>query len=247
MIARVWHGVIAVAVLVGMVVYVVMVARLHSSPHDVTPGVVAGATAPARFLRLFSFFTVQSNLLVGYVSATLALDPQRDGRIWRVARLDALVGIAVTGIVYSTVLARIHQPKGWEQVTTNTLFHYITPIAAVLGWLLFGPRPRITRAVLLAALIWPAAWLGYTLARGPSDGWYPYPFLDVVTHGYARVVLNAVLVTLVLAAVSAVFWLGDRRLPVVHRGRTPVIRTPSARPERGGPGRDHQRSDELSG
>jgi hypothetical protein len=212
MIARVWHGTITVAVLAGMVVQVVMVARLHAAPHDVSPGVVGGATTPARFVRLISFFTIQSNLLVGYASAVLAVHPARDGRIWRVIRLDGLVGIAVTGIVYSTVLARMHEPKGWEQVTTNTLFHYVTPIAAVLGWLLFGPRPRISRAVVLGALVWPAAWFGYTLARGTSDHWYPYPFLDVVTHGYARVVVNAVLVTLVLAAVSAVFWLGDRRL-----------------------------------
>jgi len=195
-----------------MVVQLAMVARLHAAPHDVTAGVVAGATAPARFLRLLSFFTIQSNLLVGITSAQLAFDPSRDGRIWRVARLDALVGIAVTGIVYSTVLARIHEPKGWEQVTTNTLFHYITPIAAVLGWLLFGPRPRMDRTTVLAALAWPTAWFAYTLARGTSDRWYPYPFVDVVSHGYARVLLNAVLVTLVLGAVSALFWFADSRL-----------------------------------
>lgn len=212
MIARAWHGAIAAAVLAGMVVQVVMVARLHAAPHDVTAGVVAGATAPARFLRLLSFFTIQSNLLVGVTSAQLAFDPRRDGRIWRVARLDALVGIAVTGIVYSTVLARIHEPKGWEQITTNTLFHYVTPIAAVLGWLLFGPRRRIDRTTVVAALAWPAAWFAYTLARGTSDRWYPYPFVDVVSHGYGSVLLNAVLVTLVLGAVSALFWFGDSRL-----------------------------------
>jgi predicted secreted protein len=212
MIARVWHGAIALAVLAGLVVQIVMVARLHAAPHDVTPGVVAGATAPARFLRLLSFFTIQSNLLVGFTSTALALDPGRNGRIWRVVRLDALVGIAVTGIVYSTVLARMHEPKGWEQVTTNTLFHYVTPIATVLGWLLFGPRPRIDRTTVVTALAWPAAWFGYTLARGTSDHWYPYPFVDAVTHGYARVLLNAVLVTLVLGAVSALFWFGDSRL-----------------------------------
>jgi predicted secreted protein len=212
MIARAWHGLLAAAVLAGMVVQVALVARLHAAPHDVTAGVVAGATAPARYLRIISFFTIQSNLLVGFTSAQLALNPRHDGRIWRVVRLDGLVGIAVTGIVYSTVLARMHEPNGWEQITTNTLFHYITPIAAVLGWLLFGPLPRISRTTVLAALIWPAAWFGYTLVRGAVDHWYPYPFVDVASHGYARVVLNAVLVTLVLGAVSAVFWLGDRRL-----------------------------------
>ena len=37
-------------------------------------------------------------------------------------------------------------------------------------------------------------------------------FVDAATHGYVRVLVNALLVTLVLAAVSAVYALGDRRL-----------------------------------
>jgi uncharacterized membrane protein len=165
-----------------------------------------------RLLRVFSFFTIQSNVLVGLTSAQLALRPDRDGRVWRVLRLDGLVGIAVTGIVYSTVLARIHEPKGWEQVSTNFVFHYAVPVLAVLGWLLFGPRPRIDARVVAWSLVWPLAWFAYTLVHGRISKWYPYPFVDVATHGYARVVVNALLVTVVLAAVSAVYAFGDRRL-----------------------------------
>lgn len=202
----------AALVLVGMVVQVVLVARLPAAPHNISPGVVGGATAPARLLRTVSFFTIQSNLIVGITSALLAVRPDRDGRLWRVARLDGLLGIAVTGIVYSTVLARIHEPHGWEQVSTNTIFHYIVPIGAVLGWLLFGPRRSIDARTVAWALIWPLAWFVYTLARGTSDDWYPYPFVDVLTHGYGRVILNAVLVTVVLGLVAAVLWLLDRFL-----------------------------------
>jgi hypothetical protein len=60
-------------------------------------------------------------------------------------------------------------------------------------------------------------WLGYTLVRGAAWGWYPYPFLDVTSHGYARVALNAALVTLVLGVVAAVFAAGDARLPAAPR------------------------------
>lgn len=212
MLARLWHGALAIVVLVGMLIQVVLVARLPAAPHDTAAGVIAGATAPARYLRTLSFFTIQANLLVGITSAQLARNPSREGAVWRVARLNGLVGIAVTGIVYTTVLARIHEPKGWEQVSTNTLFHYVTPIAAVVGWLLFGPRPRIDPRTFRWALAWPIAYFAYTMLRGTTDKWYPYPFVDVATHGYLRVLLNAVLVTLVLAAVSGLFWLGDRQL-----------------------------------
>ena len=60
---------------------------------------------------MLSFFTIQSNILCGVVAAQLALRPDRDGRMWRPLHLAALCGIAVTGIVYSAVLADIHEPQ----------------------------------------------------------------------------------------------------------------------------------------
>src|SRR2546423_843986 len=83
----------------------------------------------------------------------------------------------------ATMLAPIHEPKGWQETSTNAVVHYVMPIGIVLGWLLFGPRPRIDLRVVGWALAWPVAWLGYTLVRGAIWHWYPYPFLDVPTHG----------------------------------------------------------------
>lgn len=56
-------------------------------------------------------------------------------------------------------------------------------------------------------------WLASTLVRGAIWGWYPYPFLDATTHGYGRVAANALLVTVVLGLVAALFATGDRLLP----------------------------------
>ena len=107
--------------------------------------------------------------------------------MWRPLRLAALVGITVTGIVYSTVLAAIHQPNGAAEVTVNTIVHYVVPVLMVAGWLLFGPRPRIDRRAIGWSLLFPVLWLAYTLIRGAIWAWYPYPFVDVTAHGYARV------------------------------------------------------------
>ena len=56
--------------------------------------------APAvltRVLRFFSYFTVQSNILVALSVLPLLRYPAMDDRAWRVLRLDALMGISVTG------------------------------------------------------------------------------------------------------------------------------------------------------
>jgi hypothetical protein len=110
------------------------------------------------------------------------------------------------------VLARVHEPKGWDQVSTNIVFHYIVPIMMVLGWLAFGPRPRIDASVVLRSLIWPALYFVYAMVLGEISGWYPYPFVDVATHRYGRVLLNAVLVTAVFAVVATLYLIGDRKV-----------------------------------
>jgi hypothetical protein len=217
MLARGWHAVIAVLVAGAVVLQIIIAARVSGVPPDVTTGLLRGSTLAGRIIRVLSFFTIQSNLLCGIVSAQLAARPDRDGRAWRALRLAALCGITVTGIVYSTVLAAIHEPSGLAETAVNTVVHYVVPVLMVAGWLLLGPRPRAGRAALLGSLLFPVLWLLYTLVRGAIWKWYPYPFLDVPAHGYARVAVNALLVTAVLGVVAALFGLGDRWLPAAPR------------------------------
>ncbi len=210
--SRVWYATIAVLVLAALVIQIKIAVQLSATPPSHGVGELKGGPLFTRLLRVFSFFTIQANILSMIVSAVLARAPNRDSTARRILCQSALIGIAITGIVYSTVLARVHEPEGWDQVTTNTVFHYIVPIMMVIGWLVFGPRPRMNRAVVLGALIWPLLWLGYTLAHGAASTWYPYPFVDVTTHGYWRVAFNCVLVCLVYLMVSALFAFGDRKL-----------------------------------
>lgn len=212
-IVQAWHASVALAVLLGLAVQLWVTIRLSAAPSGHAVGTLAGAPLAQRILRVLSFFTVQSNILSGITSAQLARDPQRSGWLWRAVRLASLFGIAVTGIVYSTVLARIHQPLGWQETLVNDLFHYVVPVLMIAGWLLFGPRPRIRLSTIGLALLWPLAWVVYTLAHGHVSHWYPYPFIDAATHGYAVVLRNSLLVLAVFAAVTALLWFGDRRLP----------------------------------
>lgn len=204
---------IALSVLAALLVQLWIAERVSATPPAHAVGTLAGAPLAERILRVLSFFTVQSNILCGITAAQLARDPARGGSSWRPVRLAALFGITVTGIVYTTVLARVHQPHGAQETFTNDVFHYLVPVMVVLGWLLFGPRPRIEARTVGLAVLWPVAWVVYTLIHGAISRWYPYPFVDVLTHGYLRVAVNGLLVVIVLLAVTSLFWLGDRRLP----------------------------------
>lgn len=164
-----------------------------------------------RLVRLFSYFTIQSNLLVLAASLTLLVAPARDGRVWRVLRLDSLLAIAVTGVVYNTLLARLVHVEG-VALWTNAALHIVSPAATIGVWLLVGPRPRITWGTVAWAFVWPVAWIVCTFVRGAVTGWYPYPFLDAAATGYPRAI-GATSLVIVLALVLAVaLRCFDRRL-----------------------------------
>lgn len=169
-----------------------------------------------RVLHFVSYFTVLSNLLVLVTTLRAARNPATDGRVWRVLRLDAVVAITVTGLVHWFLLRPLLSLQGWSYVI-DKLLHVVVPLLAVLGWLLFGPRPRVSGRDVLYALLYPFAWLAYTLVIGAASGWYPYPFLDVPRLGATAVALACLGVAVLILAFSALVWLGDRSLPPTPR------------------------------
>lgn len=186
---------------------------------------VVGPSHAVRVWRFFSYFTTQANLLVVVTSLSLARNPGRDGSRWRVARLDALTGITITGLVHWFLLHPLDHFRGWLWAS-DTLVHIVIPTLVVAAWLVLGPRPRVSIRAVLLGLIWPLGWLGYTLAVGAATRWYPYFFLDPAQSGPA-VAIYCVAILLLLFVVSCVFWLGDRFLPArspsVTRSSTGIL------------------------
>jgi hypothetical protein len=204
--SRLWHGLLAAVVFGSLVTQILLTAQGLPDADGLVQPVVT------RFVRLFSYFTIQSNILLLIVAVTLSLNPDRDGLLWRVVRLDAVLGMIITGVVYATVLAGTANPTGagwWS----NLGFHYVAPWWALLGWLIFGPRSRMDKRTLWWAGLWPVLWIAYTFAHGAVTDWYPYPFADVTQFGYPAVLVNLGAVVVLAALIAAVLrWL-DTRLP----------------------------------
>ncbi len=209
--ARRFHALTALVSIIALVLQLVLVIRGGQVLDEVEPPALG-----LRLARFVAYFTIQSNILVAVTATTLALDPARDGRWWRVLRLAAIVGITVTGLVHFVLLRPLLDLDGADWAA-DKLLHMVVPVLAILGWALFGPRPRVTRREIGWALVWPIAWLAVTLVVGGLSGWYPYPFLDHREDGAGAVVVASVGVTvLFLAVFGAVSWL-DRRLAPAPR------------------------------
>jgi hypothetical protein len=212
--SRAWFVVLAVVVTASLIGQVVLLIRSGSDVNAAASE--QGVGLGVRFGRLVSYFTIESNLLVLAAAVSLILRPGRDGRGWRVLHLDALLGIVITGLVFGIVLAGQVHHTGFA-VWVNAGLHYFAPWWALAGWLLFGPRPRIGWSAIAWAFVWPIAWIGYIFLHGAVTGWYPYPFMNAHTHGYAVAVRNTAIVVVLGAVIALALKALDGRLPTIRR------------------------------
>jgi len=204
--ARALHGVVAVVATFAIVWQLVLIVN-GAAVLDETAAKPLGT----RLVEFIGYFTVLSNILVAGVSATLARDPEHDGRVWRVVHLATLVGIAVTAVVHWFFLRPILDLTGSSYVV-DKLLHVVVPLLFVVVWVAAGPRRQTTRAEVLPMLVWPALWGAYTLVRGSVADFWPYPFMDVDELGWGHVLLNLAGVAVLFGIVGLACVAADRAL-----------------------------------
>jgi len=165
-------------------------------------------------LNFFSYFTVESNILVVVVllMAALTTAAGQDGR------LDAFRGavtvyILIVGLGFSFLLSGLENVRLTAVPWDNVVLHYITPVALALDWIIDRPRRALPFARSLLWLLFPVVYAVYSMTRGAIGGWYPYPFLNPDHHGYAAVI--GTIGALVVLGVVLV-WLVTRLRPAVR-------------------------------
>ena len=153
---------------------------------------------------LLSFFTVLTNIAAVTVYAA-SVFPQRLGFLKKMnnplVRAVVAASIAVVGLVYATVLAKIWAPEGLFWLC-DVLLHYVAPVLYLVWWLGFGRDGSLKLADAPKFLAAPLVYLAYAIIRGILTGAYPYPFIDMAALGAAQVAVNCLLVAALFLAVS---------------------------------------------
>ncbi|MFI1419183.1 Pr6Pr family membrane protein [Streptomyces sp. NPDC020731] len=188
---------------------------------------------PARSL---SHFAIQSAVLLALVmlaSARRAWSARHPlpGAITGAALLYVITASLVHHILLADTTPRFSMTgdaagASWlEPLAAHTL-HTVLPVAAVLDWLLLSPPARTRLRQAATWLLYPLAYLAFTLARGEllpgSPIRYLYPFLDVTRHGYRNVLADALLLGLACYALAVLLVALDhiRPNPVRHHSKT---------------------------
>lgn len=187
--------------------------------------------------RVLSHFAIQSNVLLALVMVLSARRAWTARRPLPGAVLGAtLLYVVIAALVHHLLLANeaspfsltgeATAPTGWQALSHGVLYT-VTPIAAVLDWLLLTPAGRLHLRQASTWLLYPLVYLAFCLIRGElllpgTPDRYLYPFLDAGQDGFKRVLGNALLLGLAFNALAVLLVALDhaRPNPIRHRGKT---------------------------
>ncbi len=164
---------------------------------------------------VLNYYTVLSNLLcfAYFVFAIFrGTRPRTEGLV--------VFCIAVTGIIYATLLAPAHLAEGGFFAFENMVMHYVGPAMVVLDWLLFCPKGRLRWSDPLAWLLAPLGYFAYILVRstfagdiGTTGTAFPYDFIDPAVHGgWGPMLIEVLFLAVGMAVLGYVIYALDRFL-----------------------------------
>ena len=171
-----------------------------------------------------AYFTNLSNILVFIVFLIIwirtfkdvALNKKIDGANQHIVRAKgiATVSIAITGLIYSTMLSKYNQLSNYT--VQNLSVHYIIPILTVLDYFLFDQKGLIKwyHPLIWALII--VLYLPYIFIRALILGEntelikYPYFFLNIDNIGVLNVVLWCIGIAALFIFISYLIYIYDR-------------------------------------
>jgi hypothetical protein len=161
--------------------------------------------------RFIAFFTILANIGTAIVATAVAI---RGASAWDRprARYVAATSIALVGLVYSLWLRNSWDPQGLQKLADHAL-HDAVPVLFLGAWVA-GLHEQLKWRDVLWALVPPALYCIYALARGAVDGFYPYWFLNPATQTPLETLSSTALLLAVVAVIAGVLniidhWIDD--------------------------------------
>lgn len=161
--------------------------------------------------RFLAFFTLLANLGTAIVATAMAAGSS--GILARPrARLLAATSIALVGIVYSLWLRATWDPQGLQKLADHAL-HDVVPVLFLGAWLA-SLHEQLKWRDIVWAMVPPALYAVYALARGAVDGFYAYWFLNPAAQAPAAMAASVATLLAGVAAIAAVLvtidhWIDD--------------------------------------
>jgi len=142
----------------------------------------------------FTFFTITSCLLTGIaltISGLRVLRNQPETKFLTLFRLTMAASMVIVGVIYNALLtdaAIDERDIGYDwPVIPNLILHTYLPILVFLEWLVARTAVPLKLTSAFWVLVYPLAWLAFSIPRGFITGWWPYWFIDP-QYGYPTMI-----------------------------------------------------------
>ncbi|MCQ2604364.1 MAG: Pr6Pr family membrane protein [Spirochaetia bacterium] len=172
------------------------------------------------FGELFSYFTLQSNVLCLLSFLLIVLAP--DTRPEIILRGCAITAITLTFLVYHFLLRSPDMALsnlGNMKVLSDFFNHYLVPAAAICNYFFLCPKGQFSRRHPLIWLLYPAMYIIYVHIYSFCGGTFivsgeirpmPYFFLDAEQVGSPAVALWILIIAAAFFILSCIYVAADR-------------------------------------
>jgi hypothetical protein len=169
----------------------------------------------------FAYFTIQSSLVAAVVltvSGIRELKNLEDTKTLNLARLSVSTYAIVVAVVYNALLRGTPVLPGdpdygydWP-VLPNEILHVWAPVFIVLDLALTRMNVKLKFKQVFWVLVFPLAWLAFTIVRGLITNWWAYWFLNPNEDAGVTGVVAYIIVIVIFGLVSASISLALNRL-----------------------------------
>jgi hypothetical protein len=160
---------------------------LGSVAWQVTDRIVNGLFRPFEYFAYFSIVSAIVAGLVLLVSAFYLATDRVETKFLNIARLSLAAAMVIVGVVYHALLAGSANDVrdgdyAWP-VLPNEIIHTYAPILIAIEYVIALRSPTLRLRAALWVMVFPLAWLGFSIVRGLATNWWPYWFINPNEEG----------------------------------------------------------------
>lgn len=198
--------------------FVTAFAILASITWQITDRLVHNLFRPWEY---FSYFTIQTSLIAAVTLAVggwFAWNGRPETRVLNLVRLSSTTFTVVVTLVYNLLLRNLPNLPAdgnykWP-VMPNEILHVWVAVVLIIDWMLSARRVNLRLRAIFWVLLFPLAWLVYSIIRGLIVNWWPYWFIDPTGKGGIGGMLEYIVGIMVFLLVMASALIGLQRLTV---------------------------------
>ena len=169
----------------------------------------------------FSYFTIQTSLLAIVtlsVAGWSAWTGRTETRVMNIVRLSTVTFTIVVTLVYNMLLRGLPDAAAdgdyvWP-ILPNEILHVWAAVFMLIDWILSSRRINLRIRTMFWVLVFPLAWLVYSIIRGLMVDWWPYWFINPNEPAGVTGMLTYIVGIMLFLLTIAIALLGLQRLTV---------------------------------